>query len=153
MAFYEPFSKPESQSDPISTTGSRRNNGDGCFRSCLICCGFVQHTIDLRRRMNLSGKLRPQAGIVFWWQDQSMNSLPKLKFAARIGFLVSWWRGPLPLSRQTLSSCGTYRFLSVKSFQIRIYRGMVDSNMEKGEQPMQMAALLQSIDEIVKVLA
>ena len=36
-----------------------------------------------------------------------------------------------------------------------VYRdiGMVDSNMEKGEQPVYMATLPQSIDEIVKMLA
>ena len=36
-----------------------------------------------------------------------------------------------------------------------VYRdiGMVDSNMEKGEQPVHMATLPQSIDEIVKMLA
>ena len=36
-----------------------------------------------------------------------------------------------------------------------VYRdiGMVDSNMEKGEQPVQMATLPQSIDEVVKMLA
>lgn len=31
--------------------------------------------------------------------------------------------------------------------------GMVDSNMEKGEQPVHLATLPQSIDEIMKMLA
>ena len=36
-----------------------------------------------------------------------------------------------------------------------VYRdiGMVDSNMEKGEQPVHMATLPQNIDEVVKMLA
>lgn len=36
-----------------------------------------------------------------------------------------------------------------------VYRdiGVVDSNMEKGEQPVHMVTLPQSIDEIVKMLA
>ena len=97
MAFCEPFSKLESRFDHISTTDTRRNNGDGYFRSCLICCGFVEHTIDLRQRMNI---------------------------------------------------------LAVQDIRI-VYRdiGMMDSNMEKGEQPVQMATLPQSIDEVVKMLA
>ena len=86
-----------------------------------------------------------------------MYSLPKLKLASRIGFRQFLYGTILRLFIQRIEigeRAKKYSHSAAQDIRI-VYRdiGVVDSDMEKGEQPVYMATLPQSIDEVVKLLA